>query len=538
MVDAGPKSCRALLSTVTGRGCVRPRLRQDRAMRVLAVCMVLMVTSCGGRGSGAAEPTANVGAYPGLRWVPADVSYVIAARRTADLVAVLRDLFDVTGLLTDADAETVAAAMRGSLGFDVLSVDGLAAVGVAVDGGAAMFSKGMSPTLAVQLDDASKMTATIDRLRSGGVAVQTRQEGGVEVFSYRGNPNLHVHWAIAEGWLWARFEIVADRDADDTWFTALRAARGALAAHADWKAALASGRRLPSGASEEPPVAGLVRMGPYADALARSGVSEACLALPRRAPRSFFAAAVTGPDGAMAIAFDLGAAARDLAALAQPALAGWATARHGAPVQAELTFDLVALGTAVAPCDGGEIARAQEQVGLRGLRGFVRALDLDKPDGVGAVHVDLVSRRPVAAVLDEIPGRSLLERKRRIGPYDGASISLPGVPDVAYVLVDVPKANPPRALFAAAVGLDLATVVGNGTASPSPQLAHFELVPGGLPAATWEGLMDLMGHSAEMRQRTVTRLQRWKSGQVDLVLDGSDLVLTVRTSRVGAPQRP
>ena len=496
-------------------------------MRVLALSMVfaVLVVGCGGRGGSSHGPSAEVGAYPALRWVPADVTYVVTARRATDWVAAVRELIDLFGVGADLDATTAQGAMRSALGFDTLSAEGLAEIGVAPGGSLALFSRGVSPTFAVQLADPAKMSATIDRLRSGGVAVQASQQGGVEVYAFRPHRDIGLHWAIADGWLWFHVELGFEKEAEGAWFTALRGAGGALAAHADWKAALAAGKRLPAGGtSSEPPVVGLARLPALASALAPSGAPDGCLALPRAAGRAFLAAGVAGPDAGGALTIELGASAPQVAALALPPMAGWIAAREGAPVQGEWALDLLRVSAAVAPCDGGELARGHQELGIRALRGFVHAIDLDNLGGRAAVHLDLSSKRVFAELLGEIPGRSFLERKKRVGPYDGAELSVPMFPSVTYVLTD--------AILLAGVGLDLAAAVGSGPAAPSSQVAHLSVTPGGLSAPTWEALFEAAGMGTEERRRAVTRLQRWAQGQIDLALAGGELVLTAKTRRV------
>jgi hypothetical protein len=484
---------------------------------VFAVLLaVLPALACGGKGGRATGPEARVGAYPALRWVPADVTYAVAARRASDLVAVFRELVDIAGIGFDTDATAAQAALRSSIGLDLLSVEGLAEMGVDPAGGAAIFSTGLSPTFAVALADPARAQASIDRLRGGGVAVETTRSAGVEIFTFRGDPDFHLHWAIADGWLYFHVELVIEGEPAGAWFSHLRAAAGGLAAHADWSAAVAAGSALTVAPSPDgPPVVGLVRMSALADAA--KGGDAACLAPLRRTGRGFLAAGVAGVDAGLRFDLELGDAVADLTRFALTPLAGWAAAREGAPVQLEWTLDLAGAGAALAACDG-TFAQIQQAGGVRGLRLFVHTLDLGDLSGKGAVHVDLSSRRLIAQALDEIPARRFLEKKKRVGPYDGAELAVPMFPAVTYVLSD--------SLFVAGVGLDLGAVVGTGLGSPSPSLAHMALTPSGLSAETWEALLEPLGGSPEMRRRTVARIRRWASARVDLTIEGGALRLS------------
>jgi hypothetical protein len=473
---------------------------------------------CGGKGGKPSGPDARIGAYPALRWVPADATYAIAARRTADVVAVFRELVDIAGIGFDADAAAAQAHMRNTIGIDLLSAEGLAELGADPAGGAAIFSTGLSPTIAIALADPARAQASIDRLRGGAVAVETTRSEGVEVFTYRGDPDLTLHWAIADGWLWLHLELVVEGEAAGTWFTRLRAAKGGLAGHADWAAAIAAGTALPVAPSPDgPPVVGLFRMNALADAA--KGGDAACLAPLRRTGRGFLAAGVAGVDAALRFDLELGPAAADLASLALAPLAGWTAAREGAPIQLEWTLDLARAAGALSACEAS-LSQIQQAGGVRGFRLFAHAIDLGELDGKGAVHVDLSTRRVVAEALDEIPGRRFLEKKKRVGPYDGAEIAVPMFPAVTYVLSD--------SLFIAGVGIDLGAVIGAGIGSPSPSLAHLALVPSGLSTETWEGLLEPLGGSTDMRRRTVARIQRWADARVDLAVEGGALRLTAQ----------
>ena len=479
------------------------------------------LVACGPR-SGAKGPSSpvDVGAYAALRWVPADATYVVAARSTEDATVVLREMINVVGILIDADADAAASAMRRELGFDILSGGSLADIGVDRDGGAAVFSQGLSPTVAVKLSDPARVTELIDRLREGGAAVQVERRGGVEIFTYN-DSEARLHWAIADGWLWVHVELVGEKEVDGAWFDALRSAGGAMAAQADWKAALSAATRRIRGATvapDGPPVAGVIRTPALADRIVRLGAPAACLGQASRATRILLAIGVTGVDAVAAFTVELGDAAPGMAALIRPPMPGWAKARGEAPIQAEWSLDLAGVTEALRACDGGVSARAVTDDGFHTVRLFLHGIDMDNLSARGAAHLDLGHRRKISEFLDQLPARRLVERKVKIGPFDGASVQVPMLPPFTYVLTDT--------LFLAGVDLDLSAVVGAGSPAASTSAAHLELHPNALPAATWDGLLEQVRSYDEARKRMVRRLQRWDLGRIDLDLDGTELVLT------------
>jgi len=498
------------------------------APHLAPACAVLVLVACGPRPAADSLPrSAPVGAYAALRWVPADATYVVAARRTEDALAVARAAIDVIGLAADVDADEVGRALRSELGIDLLSVAGLVEAGVDPAGGAALFSQGLSPTLALPLADPAGATALIDRLRKNGVTVQSERRGGVERFIY-GGPDVRLEWAIADRWLWLHLDVTAEHAADGAWLAASRAAGGALAVHADWRAALDVGSRRLGTPADGAPVAGLVRTHALLDRAVAVGAPAACVAPARRAGRLFLAARAGDDGAATAVVAELGDAAGDVAALALPSMPGWAAARAGAPLQAEWSADLARVAAGVAACDGGELARAQRRLSLRAARVFVHAIDVADLSGKGAVHLDVGDRAPIAAMLDDmIPGRRWIERSRQVGPFAGGQIAVPMLPAFTYVLTG--------ALFVAGVGVDLVAVVGSGRPTPSPALGRVELHPASFPPATWDMLLEPYERGAEARARLVQRLQRWKVAEIGLAVDGGELLLTARGElRAGA----
>ncbi|MBZ0238821.1 MAG: hypothetical protein K8M05_41305, partial [Deltaproteobacteria bacterium] len=212
--------------------------------------LVLLVMACGpkegpsgpGGGAGGAMPAA-VSAYAGLRWVPADATYVVAARRTEDAVVLLKSAVDALGIVGEFDAAELSRESQDELGFDVLSAEAYADMGVDLDRGLAVWSRGLGPSFAVPLADPQRLAAEIERRRGPGTVVQVSRAHDTDVFTIRPARDAAFHWAIAGDWFLAHLEVTDEREAEGAWFEDAWAARGGLAGHADFLAALDEGTK-------------------------------------------------------------------------------------------------------------------------------------------------------------------------------------------------------------------------------------------------------------------------------------------------------
>src|SRR5262249_13031195 len=153
------------------------------------------------------------------------------------------------GLATDTDISEHESEMRRDLGFDLLSLDGLKDAGVDPGGGVAIFSEDLGPTFAVALADPQRTAGFIEQLRTAGVAVEVEREQGVDVYTFAGDREVHLHWAIAESWLFVHVEFTEEHEPDLAWYRDLRRASGGFASSPD----LAAAQR---GAQAAPPVIG------------------------------------------------------------------------------------------------------------------------------------------------------------------------------------------------------------------------------------------------------------------------------------------
>jgi hypothetical protein len=200
-----------------------------------------------------------------------------------------------------------------------------------------------------------------------------------------------------------------------------------------------------------------------------------------------------------------------------PAPAGWAAAAARAPLAAQWNLDLAAVRAFLAPCTKalGVDPSELDRYGVRTARAILQRFDLDKPrNSRGVVSFDLAHRTYAAQLLDQIPGRSMIERKRTFGPYQGYSISIPfGGPTLEYVLDDR------RALAGLGEGV-LAAAVGQGPPQgpPGPILA-IDVSPPAMPLEAWAALFEMLD------LRPPALLASWRELRLAVFIEGTRLVL-------------
>jgi len=492
-------------------------------MFALATATVPAATGCGPK-SGGGGPRVDLGAYPALKWAPADVAYAGAMTRIDGAIAAAHDAVEALGIVGDFDPSELEGEIQRYLGIDPLSVDDLAAAGVDVAGGGVVFAQGFSPTFVFRLADPAAMQSRIDAQREkigSGAAIGVAVKDNIEVYTALGDRNLHTHWAIDGAWMWVHFEIVDEHEPELGWFEASRAANGALAKDPDFGWARAQAEHVQPGAA----LAGLIRpdrLAARVAKLARDPEATACMALvtPRRAALAIGASGDVS-EGHVVIDTNGGGAA--IGAMTLPVPAGWAAARGQAPIAVEWNLDAARLATWFSACNDHP-ARMVAQLGLRSFRAFLIDLEPDDLSGHGAIAADLSSRKQIDRMLD-ITGRSMFEKKQKFGPLDGVHLNAPMLPAVDYII------TADRAFAAAGDGV-LATVVGDGSSTVGV-LAAVDLRPAGLSDKAWDFLLE---HGAGVsrdtaRDRTLRRLKRWKHATIDVTRDGDLVYLRARGER-------
>jgi hypothetical protein len=484
------------------------RSSPSRIAALVVVAAALSASGCGGRasGPGSAPPAvpAAAEAYGAARWIPARPTYALLARSMADAQRAATGLVGALGALTHASPAAASDLLWRLLGVDALSADAVAEIGVDLEAGVALFSEAVNPTVVVRLSAPAQTLAFIDRQRAAGMQTQSVMADGVEVFSVALPGGPKIWWAIAEDWLWIHFALPGAPDEGTAWFSSSRRP-GAPAWGGDFASATSSGR---------PAVAGFV------------DVRALFARLSPRIPAAMACARLLDPVGRLAVSMDagaerldgrlaleLGGAAAGLQRAVLPAPGAWSAAAAGAPVAAQWNLDLGWVGERIAPCAGalGVDLAALARYGVRTARAILQHYDPGQPTkSRGAVSFDLMHRTYAAQLLDEIPGRSLIQRRRTFGPYQGYALSIPFGPTVEYVLDDQ------RALAGLGEGV-LAAVVGQGPGAPGPLFA-LDVAPPAMPREAWAGLLAQVG-------LTVGPLLAWRELHLAAAIDGTRLVI-------------
>lgn len=502
---------------------------------LIAVTCLAVQPACPGKGGGpgdTARMPAAVGVYGALRWVPADVSYAVVGKRTADISDLLRVLAEVGGIAFDRDPEDVSQASRAQFGYDVLSVESLASIGIDVERGAAIYSRGLSPTIAAPLADPAKLEAFVEGMRDRGVAMQSQMSSGVEVFTIRMGGSWSVSWAVVDGWVISRLEIAMERADELAWLESSRAARGALGGHPDFLAALEASTEHAAAisAGDGPPVVGVVRPGAIAGAVdgialrmspEMASMVGGCTAALRDASRALIAAGVSesGASGSMVV--DLAEPARLGGAIVAPP-AGWATVRQGAPIQVDVGLDVTAYLRSLEGCPvdlellGG--------FGVRTMHAAAHEFD-DVIPTKAAIYADLTDDRVIRALLREIPGLGTFSKKRTVAGQEAIAVSVPFFPSAIYAL-DKQRA-------AAAVGAGVFEAIFAAGTAPAGEILHLELRPHDIPSEVLDLALEYGAdvRRYEARQRTIARLRKWDSAAIDARLDGARVIVTAAGTR-------
>jgi hypothetical protein len=459
---------------------------------------------------------AAVGVYAGLRWVPADASYAVATRRAEDAITLLHASIDAFGIPAEVDAADLSRESTQEIGFDVLSPDAYRDMGIDLNRGVAIWSRGLGPTIAVPLADPQRFAAELDRRRGPGTVVQVGRAHDADVFTIRPDRDVAIHWTVNGDWFLAHLEVIEEREAEDAWLDQAFAARGGFAGSPDFVAALEHGaRRL----AAEPPLVALARVPTI---LAHPLVQEpsTCASTLGAIGRVFVAAGVEGGDARGALVVEVPGGADGARARIAQVPAGWAEARKGAPLVLEVGMNMRPVMEELGRCLGEDImGEAPADSG----RLFVHEIDLGRPSGKGAVVAALRDPAMIGNMLSEIPGIGLLSKKRTVGGVGVTEVNVPGFPRFTY--------GTSGATTVATVGMSIDPLLTGGLVAGGDELARLELLPQAWPAATWDGLLEAVVGREETRAATVRRLRAWSRGEVVVSLDGSAIVVTAHGTR-------
>jgi hypothetical protein len=497
------------------------------ALALVAAALTLGAAGCGSRNAGPRPPPGGPAApvpavvrdYPATRWIPARPTYAFAARTVGDAQRAVADLLTTLVAMLELDQD---AALRGLLAVDGLSAGALADLGIDVAGSVALFSEAVSPTVVVHLAAPAQTRKFLDQLRAGGFSARAEQAAGVEVVTISLPGGLSASWAIDGEWLWLHLGLPGAPGQGAAWLSASRSP-GAPAWADDWAWAVGRG-----GQGERPALAGFVDVRALLASLSpRISAAIACAQLLEPVGRLGAAFELAGDRVGGRLSVEIGGAAAGLQRAVLPAPAGFSAAAARAPLAVQWNLDLAAVRGHLAPCAQALAVDLSplDRYGVRTVRAILQRYDPRKPTASrGAVSMDLAHRTYAAQLLDEIPGRSLIQRKRTFGPYQGYALSIPfGGPTIEYVLDDR------RALAGLGEGV-LAEVVGQGPGAPGPILA-VDLAPPAMSREAWAGLLRWI-------DRRPDALLAWSELHLALGVDGAALVLDVSARRRQGPPAP
>ena len=462
--------------------------------------------------------------YGALAWVPAQADYVFTAPTLAAGLASIHELEAGGDMLKPHVAEMMEEHLKKALSFNPLSAFDLTNLGVDVNAGIAVFSTGVSASVVFHLSDSKKM---LDHVNSvlGAAGVMTIEVDGVKIASIVGGENpLALSWAIDNGWMWIHFGITAEKEAPGAWFHDSHSANGAFAGGADFQWALAS-THTKVGSGETPLLgfanparivaAALPMVGPL-DAMATCHTS-----LIAKTSRSALSITNSATDVGGVLAVDIGDAA-SIAGLHLPVSDGWAAASKDAPLSFAWNLDAAGISKLFESCS----SEHHVEFPARGIRGFINSIDLDGPSGSGVVWLDLTNRKFIDSQLDQIPGRSMMESKKKFGNVEGRSSNVPMIGAFDYFIDDT--------RFAVSMGDGLLTraIGAGGVADPaSSPLGELSLKPNGFSRAFWNNIAGRMMGDAEKGKSAVDALLHWQQLQLRLAAEGSTLVLTADGTR-------
>jgi hypothetical protein len=498
-----------------------------RWSRVL-VPFVLILAACGGKPAATPAPAATpplLARYPALRWVPAEATYAVTATSLRDAAAIMRELVSAFGIPVDVGPGHADDAMREALGLSVMVVEDLAAAGLDLDGGTAIFSHALHPVLVLPVADAERLRGFADAFRAER-SVGVRQIMGHAVYRWDAGGGSALEWAHIDDWLLLYWGPAGATD-DLRWLQAALGtpAGGGIATSPDFEAA--AGPLLDLEAL--PPIVGVGRPAALRRHLSAAlpGAYAGCLE-PLTRVQSLALTMGTdwnGADGALIATLDPAAAQTLREHRPAPAPSGMATLRDQAAVYAAIGLDLHRLGRALSGT--GCPAVAGLAPALAGAPQAIDAvaveLDAGRLEGRGAVHLAIPGRDFVTPYLDQIPRRSWFESDARISGVEVTVLDVPAIARITYRLTD--------RSFTAAYGRDMAEAVwGRGGEVEGGELAAAGLVPEritDLPAAL-RLIGDLIfpyGMSREYAERAAARLARYRYGRVAAGLDGDRLVI-------------
>lgn len=507
------------------------------AVIAFAVCF-----GCRGPGAGARGPAATAVSpveerFPALRWAPDDASYALTSARTADLVTGIRELASAFALLLTKDIRAVEGTLSATIGFNPLNLDVIVDAGIAVDRSAVVFSARAMPTIVLPVADETKLDQFLDaRLDRPGV--QVRRHNGRDWFSFAIDTPLSVQWLRWDGFLAIRFSLdVNVTDAawiDDLFDSANRLGRSPTMARtfASLEARV-----------EKPVLAGVLDLAQLFRGILElapsSGAKDEIVACLRLFEPLSGAIAIgahidwRAASGALSVGLTAEAAQALRRHLVLPP-PGYTQAKRDAAVYAGLGvspawLEQLRRGAGCAlwdrPVTGKRGTLSRIPAGVTGMFMAILDLQMSKRSARGVGYLGLRDRSRADWLLNRIPQRNILERKKTIAGQSVRMITLPYLPEVAYQLQEQ------SLLLTVGDGL-MEQVLSRAERVEQPstsslEVASFGIYPSRLPELA--SILNVIADALSVSERTAAlaarQLRRYDHGTVDLSLEGDTLVL-------------
>lgn len=467
--------------------------------------LVLGLAACGGHGAAPAAPggAVAVDGFAATRWVPANPTYVVAARSVRDGQRALHDVLEDVGMVAGFEPAEAGRELQQVIGVDPLSESALGNIGVDMAGGMALFSEDVTPTFVVHLAAPEAFASFIDGERQKGLVTVSKVVDGVELQSARVGGGMNVAWGVDKDWLWVHF---AAPGAGTEWFEHSR-----TSAKAAWGSVWTWAQKMAGKAN----VVGFARAKDLVAAIAaRVSNGHACLQQLGVIDNVGLSFDVDGNKVGTKLAFDLGPAAQQMETHLLPPPPGWQSVASAAPASAQWNLDLAAVTTWLAPCAKVWDGSAPDAMGLRSARAFVLTLDPGDKSGTGAVSFDLADGKLFAPYVDKATHFS---SDRTFGPYRGHHVSIPFVGKFDYVFDDHTAIG--------SMGDGVMDRIAAGAAGAPPPVFSVSIAPAGMAKDTWVWLFEQLGVPSP--KRLIERLSSWQEAHVSVTLDGSQLVVEV-----------
>ena len=519
-------------------------MSRDHSSRVavwLGAVILCAMAACGSTPRTKARPgQAYETKLPALRFIPADTSYALVSSRLGSATQAIQRLVEIGASLAGVPQGQAEALLRELLGVNPGDRRAVFEAGFDVDASSALFAQHGLPTLLVPVRDPERVRRFVDARRPDR-NVETITARGRDVFVWTVNERWALCWVVMDDWL--ALHLADAGPVDTAWLDELMtAATGAsLAAEPDFADAV---RSLERARGKLPALFGLLRPSAVARDLAVSELAGCASAIARSVQAVRVVSSVDDRTVELALELVLSAdAAQALSAhLAPPPPPGFDALARSLPLSAQLTVDLSWLDQLRTSAGCPELGFAlRDPLGQAGkgttLPGYHLAMDdvdIDSLSGRAALFLTLRDPSPIEDMLDDIPGRSLLERRRKL-KAGGTEIDvrelrgLPGLPRLAYKLSD------DRFLAGLGSGM-LDSLVAEGLSSSDTTgpkaMVKVSAVPSKLPnlGAAVAGLLSATGdlHAAVIATALVGQLKRYQTASLAAWLDRGSVRVTAR----------